>query len=63
MRHSASATNWNGNKIEVTFSMDAGDFEKLCNRAHETFHRQGKFTIRLDTIDGESVPVEMRYRR
>jgi hypothetical protein len=43
--------------------MDAGDFEKLCNRAHETFHRQGKFTIRLDTVDGESVPVEMRYRR
>lgn len=63
MRHNASATNWNGEQVEVTFSMDAGDFDKLCNRAHEAFHRQGKFTIRLDTVDGESVPVELKYRR
>ena len=63
MRHNASATNWNGDKVEVTFSMDAENFDKLCNKAHEAFHRQGKFTIRLDTVDGESVPVELRYRR
>lgn len=63
MRHEAMATNWNGERVEVTFTMDAKDFERLCDKAHETFHRQGKFTIRLDTVDGESVPVELRYRR
>ena len=62
-KHGAVATNWNGEKVEVTFSLDANDFERLCNRAHEEFHKRGTFTIRLDMVDGEKVPVELRYRR
>lgn len=59
--HKAKATNWNGEAIEVTFSMSTKDFERLCKKAHDTFHKDGKWTIRLDTIDEESVPNELRY--
>lgn len=62
MKHRASATNWNGDQIEVTFSMSVENFERLCKKAHDAFHKDGMWTIRLDTVDGESVPVELRYR-
>lgn len=60
--HRAKATDWNGRLLEVTFSMREGDLEKLCRKAHEAFHKEGKFTIRLDTVDGTEVPVELRYK-
>jgi hypothetical protein len=60
--HRAKATNWNGRLLEVTFSTREGDLEKLCRKAHAEFHKSGKFTIRLDEIDGTEVPVELRYQ-
>jgi len=60
--HQAKATNWDGKLLEVTFSMRDGDLEKLCRKAHEAFHKEGRFTIRLDEVDGTEVPVDLRYK-
>lgn len=61
--HEARATNWDGKTVEVTFRMDAAEFDRLCAKAHDAFHKEGRYTIRLDSVDGTSVPVELRYRR
>ena len=56
----AVAIDWNGKRIEVTFKSN-GDMQKLANAAHAAFHRKGKWTIELRTVDGIEVPVELRY--
>jgi len=54
-KHHAKATNWNGDEIEVTFTMSAVTFDRLCKKAHDAFHRDGKYTIRLDMVDDQVV--------
>ena len=63
MSHVAKATNWDGKTVEVTFKLNADDLERLCKRAHNAFHSEGKYTIQLKSIYGISVPVELQYRR
>ena len=60
--HEAVALNWNGKEIRVTFKSN-GDLTKLARAAHAAFHKDGKWTIQLRTIDGVEVPVELHYSR
>jgi len=62
-KHHAKATNWNGDEIEVTFTMSAATFDRLCKRAHDAFHRDGKYTIRLDVVDDkEVIDFDLKYQ-
>ena len=62
-RHHAKATNWNGDVIEVTFTMSGNTFDRLCKKAHDAFHRDGKYTIRLDLVDDqEVVDFDLKYQ-
>ena len=63
MRHHAQATNWDGQTIEVTFTMSAATFDRLCKKAHDAFHRDGKHTIRLDMVDDQVVAdFDLQYQ-
>lgn len=62
MQHIANATNWNGDRVSVTFTMAAKDFDKLCRKAHDAFHRDGLWTIRLDSVDDKEVDARLRYQ-
>ena len=62
-KHKAKATNWNGQEIEVTFTMSAATFDRLCKRAHDAFHKDGKYTIRLDMVDDQVVAdFDLQYQ-
>ena len=61
--HEATALNWNGREISVTFTVRGDDAARLANAAHDAFHREGKWTIELQTIDGIKVDTEFRYRK
>jgi hypothetical protein len=63
MRHHAQATNWDGQTIEVTFTMSTATFDRLCKKAHDAFHRDGKYTIRLDMVDDQVVAdFDLQYQ-
>lgn len=62
-KHVARATNWNGDEIEVTFTMSGAAFDRLCKRAHDAFHKDGKYTIRLDVVDDkEVIDFDLKYQ-
>lgn len=61
-RHEAHALNWDGKTVSVTFTARAEDMERLAKAAHDAFHREGKWTIQLRTIDGIEVDAEFHYR-
>ena len=66
MPHTATATNWNGKTLHLTFKLSTKNnrrprLDELAKRAHAAFHREGFNTIRLDTIDGESIPYLLQY--
>ncbi len=62
-KHEAIARDWNGMEIVVTFRVSSEDAERLANAAHAEFHRKGKWTIELLTIDGIKVEAEFRYHK
>lgn len=61
--YEAVARDWNGKEITATFKVASEDAEKMANAAHEEFHRNGKWTIELLTIDGVKVEAEFRYHK
>lgn len=58
--HTATATNWNGKSLTLTFKA-SGDLAKLANKARKLFESQGFPTIRLNTIDNIVLPYELAY--
>lgn len=67
MSHNATALNWNGKVLHIEFKAGsknrAPKLDELAKKAHAAFHRAGFNTIRLDTIDGESIPYMFQYAR
>lgn len=67
MPHTATATNWNGKTLHVDFKAGTKSrharLDELAKKAHAAFHRAGFNTIRLDTIDGETIPYMFQYSR
>lgn len=67
MSHSATALNWNGKVLHIEFKAGsakrAPKLDELAKKAHAAFHRAGFCTIRLDSIDGESIPYMFAYFR
>ena len=67
MQHNAVATNWNGKRLHVEFKAGTKNrhprLDELVKKAHAAFHRAGFNTIRLDEIDGESIPYMFQYAR
>lgn len=67
MSHEATCTNWNGKKLTITFKAGSAKrtpkLDELAKKAHAAFHRAGYNTIRLDSIDGESIPYMFQYAR
>lgn len=67
MSHTATATNWNGKTLHIDFKAGTTShrpkLDELAKRAHAAFHRAGFTTIRLDLIDGESIPYAFQYAR
>lgn len=61
--YEAVARDWNGREITVTFEVASNDAEKMADAAHAAFHRNGKWTIELLTIDGIKVKAEFRYHK
>lgn len=59
--HTATATNWNGKTLTLTFKAATSDLSKLAKKARDTFERQGFPTIRLDRIDETVLPYELAY--
>lgn len=60
--HEATAINWNGKVISVTFTARTKDVQALISKAHDAFHRDGKWTIELRSVDGIEVAAEFRYK-
>lgn len=59
--HTATATNWNGKTLSITFKAATSDLSKLAKRARSMFERNGYTTIRLDSIDETALPYELAY--
>lgn len=59
--HTATATNWNGKTLSLTFKAATSDLAKLAKKARAAFERKGFTTIRLDKVDELSVPYELAY--
>lgn len=57
----AVAIDWDGKEITVSFDARTKDFEKLCDAAHRAFHNEGKWTIRLDFVNGKEVDDTKKY--
>lgn len=62
-KHEATAINWNGKQLSVTFTVRGEDMERIAAAAHDAFHRDGKWTIKLQTIDGIEVDAVFHYHK
>ena len=67
MPHTATATNWDGRTVSVTFKAGTKDrapkLDELAKKAHAAFHKLNYWTIRLDLIDDERIPYAFQYAR